>query len=214
MNDQERNNNSATNPNYTTFFFPVNFINLSYIISNLGNQGAQQNGQNGNTDQRQESQGQQQENQEQQQQQQQQQQDQQEQRQQPYLVHSMIITFEIPASQVNLPEFQNMDELLNRLFQQAQPRGPPPASKSFIDNLSEFEYNENENNLSNNCVICQEQYSNGEKVTKLPCEHIYHKECISNWLKLHNTCPTCRREFETENPELQSSKQMAGDQSQ
>ena len=36
------------------------------------------------------------------------------------------------------------------------------------------------------CSICLEPYN-------LPCGHTYHKECIDEWLKKHNTCPGCRR---------------------
>ena len=30
------------------------------------------------------------------------------------------------------------------------------------------------------------------EVYKLPCNHCYHVECVTQWLNLHNTCPMCR----------------------
>ena len=44
------------------------------------------------------------------------------------------------------------------------------------------------------CPICWENYSSEKRVTYFPgCEHIYHTECIKEWVHGHNTCPTCRR---------------------
>ena len=31
----------------------------------------------------------------------------------------------------------------------------------------------------------------GEEVRFLPCMHIYHKECIDDWLMRSFTCPSC-----------------------
>ncbi|KAL8130464.1 hypothetical protein V2J09_019619 [Rumex salicifolius] len=42
------------------------------------------------------------------------------------------------------------------------------------------------------CSICQEEYEEGNKIGKLRCEHMYHVECIENWLKLKNWCPVCK----------------------
>ncbi|KAK8954484.1 hypothetical protein KSP39_PZI001672 [Platanthera zijinensis] len=42
------------------------------------------------------------------------------------------------------------------------------------------------------CSICQEEYSTGAEVGRLPCEHRYHIECIRQWLGLKNWCPICK----------------------
>jgi hypothetical protein len=34
-----------------------------------------------------------------------------------------------------------------------------------------------------NCVICLEDFKNGDKATVLPCIHLFHTLCIQNWLK-------------------------------
>ncbi|KAH9157460.1 hypothetical protein AeRB84_000706 [Aphanomyces euteiches] len=45
------------------------------------------------------------------------------------------------------------------------------------------------------CVICMRCMV--EAVT-LPCTHIFHSECICEWLKVRNTCPTCRFSFQNQ----------------
>ncbi|KAK3008621.1 hypothetical protein RJ639_013808, partial [Escallonia herrerae] len=38
------------------------------------------------------------------------------------------------------------------------------------------------------CVVCCEPYSSGERLTTLPCSHQYHSECINRWLKVKKVC--------------------------
>jgi len=44
----------------------------------------------------------------------------------------------------------------------------------------------------NQCVICLVAYVPGDYVSRLPCEHRFHRACINPWLSNNNTCPTCR----------------------
>ena len=44
------------------------------------------------------------------------------------------------------------------------------------------------------CVVCQEDFAAGEKVSVLPCGHCFHGTCITPWLLQDRTCPTCRQE--------------------
>jgi hypothetical protein len=41
------------------------------------------------------------------------------------------------------------------------------------------------------CSICLGEYEEGEELLKLPCNHIYHDECISSWTSNHVKCPLC-----------------------
>ncbi|RKP34049.1 hypothetical protein BJ085DRAFT_20426, partial [Dimargaris cristalligena] len=40
---------------------------------------------------------------------------------------------------------------------------------------------------------------------QMPCQHIFHEECLFPWLEVSNTCPTCRYELLTDNPEYNES---------
>ncbi|XP_057958667.1 E3 ubiquitin-protein ligase MBR1-like [Malania oleifera] len=42
------------------------------------------------------------------------------------------------------------------------------------------------------CSICQEEYSDGDEVGRLQCEHRFHVVCIQQWLQLKNWCPICK----------------------
>ena len=57
--------------------------------------------------------------------------------------------------------------------------------------LSEGRY-VNETNLSI-CSICLEEYDNDNIISKLNCNHIFHKECIKEWFQKNNNCPNCRK---------------------
>merc|ERR1711924_143532 len=39
------------------------------------------------------------------------------------------------------------------------------------------------------CSICHESMRPGEQCRRLPCFHIFHRECIDRWLGLRGTCP-------------------------
>ncbi|XP_051113742.1 E3 ubiquitin-protein ligase MPSR1-like [Andrographis paniculata] len=45
----------------------------------------------------------------------------------------------------------------------------------------------------NHCVVCMEEFGNEETGKRIPCGHVFHEGCISDWLSLHNACPLCRR---------------------
>ena len=39
------------------------------------------------------------------------------------------------------------------------------------------------------CVVCMEPLRAGETVMRLPCQHVFHRDCIRSWLKLKRSCP-------------------------
>lgn len=47
------------------------------------------------------------------------------------------------------------------------------------------------------CIICREEMSSApgdtsQQIKKLPCDHIFHKNCLRSWFQRQQTCPTCR----------------------
>lgn len=41
------------------------------------------------------------------------------------------------------------------------------------------------------CVICMLDFVYGDPIRFLPCMHIYHMDCIDDWLMRSFTCPSC-----------------------
>eukprot|EP00928_Gymnodinium_smaydae_P018058 TRINITY_DN16876_c1_g1_i2.p1 TRINITY_DN16876_c1_g1~~TRINITY_DN16876_c1_g1_i2.p1 ORF type:complete len:904 (+),score=193.60 TRINITY_DN16876_c1_g1_i2:193-2904(+) len=42
---------------------------------------------------------------------------------------------------------------------------------------------------SEDCVVCREPMLPGEECRRLPCLHLFHKDCIDNWMAVKATCP-------------------------
>jgi len=42
------------------------------------------------------------------------------------------------------------------------------------------------------CSICFDGFSVNLEVLKLECNHLFHIDCIRQWLRLHSNCPVCR----------------------
>ncbi|KAM4855487.1 LOW QUALITY PROTEIN: RING finger protein 11-like [Urocitellus parryii] len=47
------------------------------------------------------------------------------------------------------------------------------------------------------CVICMMDFVYGDPIRFLPCMHIYHLDCIDDWLMRSFTCPSCMEPVDT-----------------
>lgn len=48
------------------------------------------------------------------------------------------------------------------------------------------------NNNKETCNICLCDYEIGDCCKKLPCNHVYHTQCIDRWLRNVSSCPVCK----------------------
>ena len=71
-----------------------------------------------------------------------------------------------------------------------------PASRRVVENLPTIMVTEEVLNLMSNeiCTVCQQGFMIGQELSQLPCNHMYHKDCILTWLGHRNTCPLCTGE--------------------
>merc|ERR1712072_426171 len=77
--------------------------------------------------------------------------------------------------------------------------GPPPASEKVLRTIPTIVVTEEDltDDTNKECCICLEPNEVGSKVSRLPCGHLFHCDCIANWISKHCTCPVCRYELET-----------------
>lgn len=92
----------------------------------------------------------------------------------------------------------DLNELIERMLHYSREN---PTDAAIVSELPETKIDDI-NKLDNdkkNCVICMEDFKNGDKSTNLPCLHMFHTNCIQSWLKTQNTCPICKFKLTPEN---------------
>mmetsp|Transcript_12432 Transcript_12432/g.25810 ORF Transcript_12432/g.25810 Transcript_12432/m.25810 type:complete len:407 (-) Transcript_12432:168-1388(-) len=81
-------------------------------------------------------------------------------------------------------------------------RPAPPASRRAIRQLPTVVVKPEDlvDESNRECCICLDEHNLGDRVVRLPCAHIFHPRCITDWLLKHCTCPVCRYELPTNDP--------------
>eukprot|EP01103_Thecamoeba_quadrilineata_P003663 TRINITY_DN13422_c0_g1_i1.p1 TRINITY_DN13422_c0_g1~~TRINITY_DN13422_c0_g1_i1.p1 ORF type:complete len:210 (+),score=27.38 TRINITY_DN13422_c0_g1_i1:154-783(+) len=98
------------------------------------------------------------------------------------------------------------EDVLNDLFLSSGVHGAPPASKKVVDNLKRQTLTEDSPDLEKECAVCKDEFIKENQVVELPCEHLFHKDCILPWLESNNSCPVCRLEMPTDDPEYEAQR--------
>merc|ERR1719219_960555 len=88
-----------------------------------------------------------------------------------------------------------LDAIITQLLNQMDGAGPPPMAKENIQQIPSVKITKKQMEKSESCSVCWEDFSEGEQVKLLECEHCFHEGCIVPWLELHGTCPVCRKEL-------------------
>ncbi|CAI9106826.1 OLC1v1006055C1 [Oldenlandia corymbosa var. corymbosa] len=108
----------------------------------------------------------------------------------------------LPSSMSEFLMGSGFDRLLDQLSQievngLARPENPP-ASKSAIESMPTIEIASTHVSSETHCAVCKEAFELGSEAREMPCNHIYHSDCILPWLSLRNSCPVCRHELPAE----------------
>jgi len=88
---------------------------------------------------------------------------------------------------------EGLDQIVTQLLNQMDNAGPPPLDQEKIAEIPKCEIVQEQVDSKLQCSVCWEDFQLKEIVRQLPCSHVYHEPCILPWLKIHGTCPICRK---------------------
>ncbi|XP_076947981.1 NEP1-interacting protein 2-like [Bidens hawaiensis] len=106
------------------------------------------------------------------------------------LLHGKLFIEWISAMETSLAEIFDSENNATRGLSEEVIHDLP----SYIfEGLSEV--NQKDTCNETNCAICLEDFENKEEVRELPsCRHMFHINCIDEWLIRQGSCPICRRD--------------------
>ncbi|XP_059164386.1 E3 ubiquitin-protein ligase RNF181-like [Physella acuta] len=82
----------------------------------------------------------------------------------------------------------------------------PPASKEFVDKLPTHSVTPTVAAQGIKCPVCLMEFDEDDETKILPCNHQFHCACILPWLGKVNSCPMCRQEYPTDDPQYEEYK--------
>eukprot|EP00268_Persea_americana_P027631 TRINITY_DN2695_c0_g2_i1.p1 TRINITY_DN2695_c0_g2~~TRINITY_DN2695_c0_g2_i1.p1 ORF type:complete len:342 (+),score=45.53 TRINITY_DN2695_c0_g2_i1:201-1226(+) len=122
--------------------------------------------------------------------------------------------FRIPANFGDYFVGPGLEQLIQQLAENDPNRyGTPPASKAAVEALPDVQVSGEElhsDSDSAQCAVCKDAFEPGVAAKQMPCRHMYHPDCILPWLAMHNSCPVCRYELPTDDPDYESRGQGTG----
>ena len=83
-------------------------------------------------------------------------------------------------------DFGNLRESLNKIEN--------PTDVDILEQIPESEI-EDTSQLSEDkreCIVCLTNFRKSDKITILPCTHMFHSFCVETWLKKKDFCPVCK----------------------
>ena len=54
---------------------------------------------------------------------------------------------------------------------------------------------EDKSNYDIKCTICLDEFENESNISLTECRHIFHTDCIKEWVRYKKECPVCRNEI-------------------
>ncbi|KAK6120590.1 hypothetical protein DH2020_045668 [Rehmannia glutinosa] len=72
-----------------------------------------------------------------------------------------------------------------------------PTAESSIESILKRKVTVDNNMEMMTCSICLEDFTEG--LISMPCSHVFHGDCITQWLRTSHYCPICRFEMPTTN---------------
>jgi len=103
---------------------------------------------------------------------------------------------------------QLLGNALREMQDEAEARGPPPASARAIRRLPTVVVAAEDliEEQNRQCAVCFGNCHVGHKMVRLPCGHLFHGSCIGPWLYKRCTCPVCRYELPTDSTDYEEGR--------
>jgi len=140
---------------------------------------------------------------------------------------SRLLTSLLTGSGLFGSEERNLDAVLHHIMMNDTNRyGPPPASMDSLTKLPEVTVDQEliarhgsktaavdecgdrfgEDRVVLSCCVCRDEFELGAQGLLMPCQHLFHPQCLTPWLQQHNSCPTCRYELPTDDTDYEHRK--------
>ncbi|CAF3425148.1 unnamed protein product [Rotaria socialis] len=110
----------------------------------------------------------------------------------------IILSYCLPAS-ITVPILELLQEWRSAAPMAMNPN--PPATQENIDSVPIVLFSQESNQFNQtDCAICRTDFESNEELKKLHCGHLFHPECVANWLRITRICPICRQRMSLTNP--------------
>jgi hypothetical protein len=80
-------------------------------------------------------------------------------------------------------------------FDLLEPKG---LTEEKIKSLPKVIFNKDLKKEKERCVICLDDFKEGDVLINIPCFHYFHLKCITEWFKNNKNCPICKYEIKEE----------------
>ena len=80
-------------------------------------------------------------------------------------------------------------DFLNRYSDPQRAKG---ATEAAIELLPLVKIDSDTEGVDGSCPICLNDMVLGEEARILTCKHMFHRQCLDEWLRVNASCPTCR----------------------
>lgn len=78
------------------------------------------------------------------------------------------------------------------IISEVDPRVAKGATEAAIELLPYTTIEEGTEGVDGSCPICLNDMVIGEEARVLTCKHMFHRQCLDEWLRVNASCPTCR----------------------
>jgi hypothetical protein len=103
----------------------------------------------------------------------------------------IVVTFEHTTLLLVELDGDESEDVMDMVLRESMVLRPIPAARSAIERLKKVTFEDGLGSIGE-CIICREEFEDGLELTRLPCSHVYHGDCIVKWLEKSHCCPLCR----------------------